>query len=118
MVFRYCGKSVGVRLDGYQTFLYNRECSYRMTMQQWEEQLKTDGFNQVTEHKDPPGYEYPDHSHPVDTAHVVLKGSMRVWFDGREHIVKDGGRLDVGKHTIHKAKIGPDGCTFLIGVRM
>lgn len=89
-----------------------------MTTTHWEEQLKADGFNQVTTHKDPAGYEYPDHAHPVDTAHVVLKGSMTVWFDDKEHTVRKGERLDVSKGTVHQAKIGSEGCSFLIGIRM
>ncbi len=89
-----------------------------MPKAQWEATLKKEGFSQVALHEDPPDFFYSDHSHPVDTAHVVLRGGMQVWFDGKEHSVKEGDRLDVKKHAVHSAKIGPDGCKFLTAIRV
>ena len=80
--------------------------------------MKADGFSQVVTHTDPPDFYYPDHSHPVDTTHVVLLGDMSVSFEGKARIVKEGERLDVSKHVVHSAKIGSGGCTFLTGVRV
>jgi quercetin dioxygenase-like cupin family protein len=89
-----------------------------MAPHDFEQQLIRDGYNKVSTHVDKAGYEYPDHCHPVDTAHVVLKGEMTVWFNGQEKVVKEGERLDVGKEVVHRAKIGPKGCTFLVGCMM
>lgn len=84
----------------------------------WQELFATDGYRQHWTHTDPPGYFYPEHSHPIDSAHVVLKGSMVVHVGGTGHTLHEGDRFDVPKDVVHTAKIGPHGCTFLIGVRV
>lgn len=89
-----------------------------MTQEQWEQQLKSDGYSQVAQHKDPPNFEYPEHSHPVDTSYVVLQGNMVVQMEGQEQVVGEGQRLDIGKQVVHWARVGAEGCTFLIGIRM
>ncbi len=89
-----------------------------MSETRWETQLKKEGFSQVALHEDPPSFSYSDHSHPIDTAYVVLHGEMQVWLDGKEHVIKEGGRLDIKKHVVHSAKIGQEGCKFLIAIRV
>ena len=89
-----------------------------MTLDEWKQKLTEEHFGELWVHTDPPGHEYSEHSHPVDTAHVVLKGAMTVWSEGKEAVVCEGQRLDIAKQIPHTAKIGPKGCTFLIGVRM
>lgn len=89
-----------------------------MTLEQWKQQLTEEHFGELWVHTDPPGHFYEEHEHPVDTVYVVLTGSMTVWFEGSEHIVKEGERLNILKGIPHRAKMGPQKCTFLIGVRM
>lgn len=89
-----------------------------MTAQEWEQKLKEEKFDELWVQTDPPGRLYEAHSHPVDTAHVVLEGSMTVWVGEKDHVVKVGERLDVAKQVTHTATIGPEGCKFLIGIRM
>ena len=84
----------------------------------WEIELKKEGFSQVALHEDPPDFSYSDHSHPIDTAYVVLHGEMQVWVDGKEHVIRPDDRLDIKKHLVHSAKIGPEGCKFLIAIRV
>lgn len=89
-----------------------------MTREEWEIQLKRDNFGELWIHEDPPEQSYPEHSHPVDSTHVVLRGSMVVTFEGHDNFVGPGDRIDVGKHVLHSAKIGSEGCVFLMGVRI
>ena len=89
-----------------------------MTPEAWKEILRKEHFNEVWTHTDPAGHFYEGHSHPVDTVHVVLQGSIIVWAEGKEHLIQAGERLDLAKHMSHSAKIGPQGCTFLTGVRI
>lgn len=89
-----------------------------MNLEQAEAQLKTNGYSEVAFHEDPPDFEYPEHDHPVDTAYIVTKGEMAVFLEGAERKMREGDRLDIGKHILHSAKIGGAGCTFLIGVRI
>lgn len=88
------------------------------TIEEWKTQLEKEQFGQLWVHEDPAGHLYEEHSHPVDTAYVVLKGSMVVWLTEIEHKVGEGERLDIAKHVSHRAKIGPEGCKFLIGCRI
>ena len=87
-------------------------------MQQWKTTLLEDGFRQQWVHRDLAGYFYAAHEHPVDTAHVVLQGSMTIVVEGKENEVSSGERFDVAKNVVHQATIGPRGCVFLIGVRV
>ena len=41
-----------------------------------EEQLRDEGFRHVYAWEDAPDAFYADHTHPVDTAHVILAGEM------------------------------------------
>lgn len=89
-----------------------------MTPKDWEQQLLRDGYTGVALHKDPPNFEYPEHAHPVDTGYVVLQGEMVVIIEGKDYAVGLGQRLDIGKQVAHQARIGKDGCSFLVGVKM
>ena len=84
----------------------------------WEAHLEEEGFHEKWMHTDAPEYEYSEHTHPVDTTYVVLQGSMVVHIGEVEREVGPGNRFDVPKHTLHRAKVGPKGATFLIGVKV
>lgn len=83
----------------------------------WEKQLEVEGFSQIYVHQDPPFLEYPEHEHPVRTAHVILSGGMTIWSGGREVELRAGDRFDVLADVLHAARIGSEGCVFLIGIR-
>lgn len=87
-------------------------------IEKWQELFVKDGYGQYWVHTDKPEYFYARHDHPIDTAYVVFVGSMVVEMDGQPHVFNAGERFDVPKHVFHSAKIGPQGCTFLIGVRV
>ncbi|MGH9357499.1 MAG: cupin domain-containing protein, partial [Terriglobia bacterium] len=58
---------------------------------------------------------HPDHIHSTTTAHVILKGEMTVCCGGSEQVVKEGDRFDVPAHALHSARMGSQGCRYLIG---
>lgn len=87
-------------------------------IKKWQELFVKDGYRQHWVHTDKPGYFYGAHDHPIDTAHAVLKGSMMIEVGGEQYTLNEGERFDVLKHVFHSAKIGPNGCMFLIGVRV
>lgn len=87
-------------------------------IEKWNIQLEQEGFREKWVHTDAPGYEYSEHTHPVDTTYVVLQGNMIVVVGGVEREVGSGDRFDVSKNTTHSAKVGLKGCTFLIGVKV
>ena len=80
-----------------------------------ERQLRADGFTHTYVWEDGPGVSYPDHTHPTETAHIILEGEMTVTCVGRTQTYKPGERFDVPVHTVHSAKMGPEGCRYLIG---
>jgi hypothetical protein len=67
--------------------------------------------------KMPPGTLYPEHTHTQETAHIILSGEMTLTMNGRTMTYRAGGRCDVRAGTVHSAKMGPQGCRYLIGER-
>lgn len=81
-----------------------------------ERQLRGEGFRHVYIWRDGPFASYPDHTHPVDTAHVILEGEMTLTYDGLSRTYAAGERPpDVPAGTVHSARMGARGCRYLIG---
>jgi quercetin dioxygenase-like cupin family protein len=80
----------------------------------YERQLRAEGFDRLYVWRDGPNAVYPEHTHAVTTAHVVLAGEMTVTAEGRSRRVRAGERFDVPANTIHSARMGPEGCEYLI----
>jgi quercetin dioxygenase-like cupin family protein len=77
--------------------------------------LKKEGFNTLFTWTDSPNATYGDHTHSVPTAHIVLEGEITCTCQGKTVTYKVGERFDVPANTIHSAKIGNNGCTYIIG---
>ncbi len=86
-----------------------------VNVKEWEKKLRAEGFGRFFTWRDGPNASYPDHTHPVRTAHVILDGEMIVTSEGRTRTVNAGERLDVPANTIHSARMGPAGCLYLVG---
>jgi quercetin dioxygenase-like cupin family protein len=81
-----------------------------------ERQLRQEGFRRIYEWQDAPHAFYPDHTHPMDTAHVILDGEMTLTCGGATSSYLAGERPpDVPAGAVHSARMGPDGCRYLIG---
>jgi len=80
-----------------------------------EKQLSAEGFTHTYVWEDGPGAYYTDHTHPTKTAHVIIHGEMTITCDRGTKTYKTGERFDVPAHTVHSAKMGPQGCQYLIG---
>jgi quercetin dioxygenase-like cupin family protein len=88
-----------------------------MDVKKLEEELRTEGYTRTYVWEDGPNAFYPDHTHPEQTAHIILSGEMTLTCQGRTETVKTGQRLDVPAGAVHSAKMGPGGCRYLIGER-
>ena len=86
-----------------------------MNEEKWKRRLEEEGFTNIFVWHDEPNFFHSDHTHDVYTAHIVLEGEMTVVSEEKTKVVKEGGRFDVPAHTIHSAKAGPKGCTYIIG---
>jgi len=89
--------------------------SAAMNLHDFEKQLHSEGFRNTYVWKDGPEQGYSDHTHPVETAHVILEGEMTVTMDGRSMTYHAGDRCDVPAGAVHAARMGPAGCRYLIG---
>jgi quercetin dioxygenase-like cupin family protein len=82
----------------------------------FERQLRQEGFRHVYVWEDAAHAFYPDHTHPVDTAHVILDGEMTLVCGGSSTTYRAGERPpDVPAGAVHSARMGPTGCRYLIG---
>ena len=86
-----------------------------MNVEALKEDLRAEGFTHNYVWQDGPGAYYPEHTHPTVTARVVLEGEVTVTSEGKTRTFRAGERFDVPAETIHSAKMGPNGCRYIIG---
>ena len=65
--------------------------------------------------RDEPGVEYPSHSHKGKVSMYILQGGLTPWLGEEEVSLVQGDRFDVPAEKEHVARVGTDGCTFLVG---
>jgi quercetin dioxygenase-like cupin family protein len=86
-----------------------------MNTAQLEKQLQSEGFRHTYVWQDGPHASYPDHTHAVETAHIILEGEMTLSMGGSSETYRAGERCDVPAGAVHAARMGPSGCRYLIG---
>ena len=86
-----------------------------MDVRDLEKKLQSEGFRHTYIWQDSPNAYYPDHTHPVETAHIILDGAMTLTQGGQPRTYHAGDRVDVPARTVHSARIGPRGCRYLLG---
>ena len=80
-------------------------------------QLQREGCIRTYVWQDAPNAFYPDHTHETDTAHIIPSGEMTLCMNGHDATYREGERCDVSAGAVHSARIGPNGCRYLIGER-
>jgi hypothetical protein len=80
-----------------------------------ERQLHAEGFLHTCAWQDGPHASYPDHTHAVETAHIILDWEMTLTQGCETHTYGVGERCDVPAGAVHSAKMGAAGCKYLIG---
>jgi uncharacterized cupin superfamily protein len=80
-----------------------------------ERQLRNEGFLHTYVWQDGPNAFYEDHTHATETAHIILDGEMTLTQGGETRTFHVGERRDVPAGAVHSAKMGPNGCRYLIG---
>ncbi len=88
-----------------------------MDESQLTKQLELEGFGHTYVWQDGPNAFYPEHSHEVETAHIILSGEMTLTMAGQTKTYLVGERCDVPAGAEHSAKMGPAGCRYLVGGR-
>lgn len=79
--------------------------------------LTDEGFSRTYVWQDGPRTTYPEHSHPTETAHIILTGEMTLTMNGKARTCRAGECCDVPAGAVHAAEVGPTGCRYLIGKR-
>ncbi len=78
------------------------------------ERLLQEGFD-VCRWRDEAGADYQPHSHDHDESLWIVEGEMVFSAAGREMRLRAGDRLMLPKGTVHTARAGAAGVTYLIG---
>ena len=86
-----------------------------MNLARFEDQLHSEGFRHTYVWQDGPHAHYPDHTHTSETAHIILDGEMSLTMAGQSRTYCSGERCDVPAGAVHSARMGPQGCRYLIG---
>jgi quercetin dioxygenase-like cupin family protein len=88
-----------------------------MTERDLISQLQHEGFAHAYVWEDGPHTRYPDHTHRMETAHIILSGEMTLTMNGASKTYRTGERCDVPANAVHSALMGLNGCRYLIGER-
>jgi quercetin dioxygenase-like cupin family protein len=86
-----------------------------MNTEELRQKLSDEGFLYIYEWRDEPGTEYPAHAHKGAVSMYILDGGLTFWFGEEKIEAQAGERFDVPVGKEHIAKVGPNGCTFLVG---
>jgi quercetin dioxygenase-like cupin family protein len=76
--------------------------------------LERDGCT-VFQWSDPAAAEYPPHAHDHDESIWIVRGEMTFTAQGRALRLGAGDRLMLPKGTVHGARAGAEGATYLVG---
>lgn len=85
------------------------------SVEQIKQQLRDEGFRNIFSHTDRPGTQYPEHTHSNVTCHVVIEGEIEITSGGETKTFRTGERFDVPAGEVHSARVGEDGCTYILG---
>jgi mannose-6-phosphate isomerase-like protein (cupin superfamily) len=80
-----------------------------------EKQLHAEGFGHTYVWQDGPHAHYSDHTHAGETAHIIMDGEITLTMSGQSRTYRAGERCDVPAGAVHSARMGPQGCRYLIG---
>ncbi|HUO33772.1 MAG TPA: cupin domain-containing protein [Candidatus Acidoferrum sp.] len=81
----------------------------------YQKKLENEGYSRVCVWQDSANAFYPDHTHAMETAHIILEGEMTLTMRGKSRIYRAGERVDVPAGAAHSARMGTNGCRYLIG---
>jgi quercetin dioxygenase-like cupin family protein len=88
-----------------------------MTEDEWIKKLEEEGYTKIAVHTFEANQTFGDHTHDQQTIHIILKGGMTLTDKTVDTILKTGDRFEIPAGTTHSAVFGPEGCTFIAGVK-
>jgi mannose-6-phosphate isomerase-like protein (cupin superfamily) len=86
-----------------------------MNIDQIKTQLASEGFKHIYEWVDGPHTDYSSHEHQDKVTFYIVDGSIDFFMEHKTFHLAAGDRFDVPPKTQHTAKVGADGCKFIVG---
>lgn len=89
-----------------------------VNIEEIKKRLRENSYLSISEYDDPPNEEFPDHIHEREELAVIISGSLGVTMNGVNYLLKSGDELVFPAKMIHSAKVGPDGCVYIVGEKI
>jgi mannose-6-phosphate isomerase-like protein (cupin superfamily) len=86
-----------------------------MDIEKIKKQLEKESFRYVFEWEDAPDIEYQKHSHKDKVVFYIVYGGVTIYFEDKTLEFKKGDRFDVPVGIEHTAKVGNQGCKWVVG---
>jgi quercetin dioxygenase-like cupin family protein len=83
--------------------------------QDFEAQLRSQGFDQVLEKEYPPGAIIDSHTHAFRAKALLVRGEMWLTVGGHTQHIREGGTFELEPDTPHAERYGPEGATYWVG---
>lgn len=84
----------------------------------FEDQLKAQGYQTVTEIVREAAYALGEHSHPFDACALILAGSITLQVGGVATCYREGEVFELARNTPHHEWAGEQGVRYLAGRRV
>ncbi|HEY5663380.1 MAG TPA: cupin domain-containing protein [Ilumatobacter sp.] len=81
------------------------------------DQLRHDGYDDVSVAGFAPGHALDEHAHPYALRGLVTDGEFVIAVGGDEQSYRVGDVFELDRDRPHTERVGPDGVTFVIGRR-
>ena len=88
-----------------------------MTLQEFHDQLKADGFDEAVPVDRPIGYAMGEHDHPFDACALITAGDITLVVNGLATHYRAGDVFRLPAGTAHLEAAGPQGVSYLSGRR-
>ena len=88
-----------------------------MNIQDFQVQLKADGFEEAVAIDRPVGYAIGEHQHPFDACALITAGDITLVVDGVSSHYREGDVFRLPAGTPHLEAAGPQGVSYLSGRR-
>lgn len=88
-----------------------------MNIDTFTEQLRQEGFAEITTVEREPGGGLGDHAHPFEAKALIVAGEITITVDGQSTIYCSGEIFHLASGVQHEECYGPAGVRYLVGRR-
>lgn len=92
-----------------------------MTEEEIIKRLEGEGYDKVWSYDAEPNEIDEEHDHGFDTKLHILSGEVRIKkLQGgaiTDFLLKQEDQIEIPRHQVHSAKVGPEGCRYIVAER-